>query len=519
MRRIQSSWAILLMLGAGAAEAGLDLPNSQEAPQVIGERIDHQVSGIKRTQNNAIVVRAPNSGLDVAAMMDSISQDQGGDKAKQNANQIAGGSSSLDQIIGGLGAQSPTGENNQLVTETGTPKKGGKGNAQGGSGNGLLIEILQTTVREANGQEVKTAIVKEVGQAQAAATPAATPNGSIAAQAKPTPPTESLMGAKNTTAAAEAVKSTPGAEMTQSLAQTWSATKSVGEPATGSRSAQLAAATVQGEASTGGNSTLAAKAGSGATEVKMSLAAAVTMNAGSGGNGSSPNASTSAVREQKSALAAVTINAGSGATGGAANGTSTRAATAQGAGQGSGAATSAAMPPAITVEAGSNLTSSTRASPAGAVATVVAGTAAGNVTSAEQAARNGGCNCQCMCPAGSFPNEAPAGPAFQLGSMGPSASTLQTQASSGAEGAQAGQSSSSAATSSAAAASSAASTTEAPSVPVQSQIQGNTGGETTAGPAANGLPFNIQTVSLQSRVTVNLGRRLAQPTQTRRGWW
>jgi hypothetical protein len=40
-------------------------------------------------------------------------------------------------------------------------------------------------------------------------------------------------------------------------------------------------------------------------------------------------------------------------------------------------------------------------------------------------------------------------------------------------------------------------------------------GESSAQP----LPFDISTVALQSRVTVNLGRRLAKPTEVKRGWW
>jgi hypothetical protein len=74
-------------------------------------------------------------------------------------------------------------------------------------------------------------------------------------------------------------------------------------------------------------------------------------------------------------------------------------------------------------------------------------------------------------------------------------------------------------------------TSEAVSVPVQSQIQGNSGAQTTVAPPPppppestaslqqNQLPFDINTIALVSRVTVNLGRREAEPTQRKRGWW
>jgi hypothetical protein len=46
-------------------------------------------------------------------------------------------------------------------------------------------------------------------------------------------------------------------------------------------------------------------------------------------------------------------------------------------------------------------------------------------------------------------------------------------------------------------------------------------GTTAAGAEeqVTGLPFDINTLSLQSRVTVDLGRRLVQPTEVKRGWW
>jgi hypothetical protein len=39
-------------------------------------------------------------------------------------------------------------------------------------------------------------------------------------------------------------------------------------------------------------------------------------------------------------------------------------------------------------------------------------------------------------------------------------------------------------------------------------------------PQATGLPFDLNTLSLQSRITVNLGKRVAQPTAAvEKRWW
>ena len=222
----------------------------------MGKRMEHVVSGIK-----GIVDRAPNGGLDAGAILDGIANDQGGENAKSNANagdianQVAGGGSpSLDQIISGLDTKTPAGAKNQSrtpeqgqVTEKELLKEEGKGSAQSASGNGLVIEVGQTTIKEANGQEIKTEIVKEVGQTPAAEASAKTSIESIPAEVRPTPPptpmpgmpakgepaqhppaapappAESLPKAMNTTAAAEAAQSTPAAHVTQSLAEASSA--------------------------------------------------------------------------------------------------------------------------------------------------------------------------------------------------------------------------------------------------------------------------------------------------------
>jgi hypothetical protein len=54
----------------------------------------------------------------------------------------------------------------------------------------------------------------------------------------------------------------------------------------------------------------------------------------------------------------------------------------------------------------------------------------------------------------------------------------------------------------------------------QSQVAANAPAPTAVrDSSAQPLPFDISTVALQSRVTVNLGRRLAKPTEVKRGWW
>ncbi|KAH9873750.1 hypothetical protein IAQ61_004377 [Plenodomus lingam] len=199
----------------------------------------------------------------------------------------------------------------------------------------------------------------------------------------------------------------------------------------------------------------------------------------------------------------------------------------------------------------------------------------GNVSAAEQAAANGGCHCACACPAGSFPMAAPPPPpAFQLGPM-MSMSTMQTVVTPNPETSSAPNNTASSApatptalpptvvttstsasieipfippppatnapfsfsppSSNPGAASPSlppppallSSSTPSPTptnVPLQSQAAADAPPappqdpeSPTTTPAGqqlgnNGLPFDINTIALVSRVTVNLGRRAAEAT-------
>jgi hypothetical protein len=70
---------------------------------------------------------------------------------------------------------------------------------------------------------------------------------------------------------------------------------------------------------------------------------------------------------------------------------------------------------------------------------------------------------------------------------------------------------------------SSATTAAGTSVPAESAVAGTTTSaalpDSTASLQQNQqLPFDISTVALQSRVTVNLGRRLVKPTEAARRW-
>jgi hypothetical protein len=134
------------------------------------------------------------SGLDASALLGGLAQGQASSKGESDkatagdiANQIAGGGSpGLNQIIEGLDKQNEGGAKNQSITqeqgqakEKGEPKKQEQGNGQAGGKEGLAIQIEKTTLLEANGQQIKTEIIKEVGTQSAAAAPA---------EERPTPP-------------------------------------------------------------------------------------------------------------------------------------------------------------------------------------------------------------------------------------------------------------------------------------------------------------------------------------------
>jgi hypothetical protein len=264
MRRLQPSWAILLLIGAvcsllsttfiiltkaqGVVEAGMDLPNARNAPQDLGTRMEHLVSGIDGIQGSAmerrtVVDRAQSGGVDAGALLNSIAQGQekgesgtkAGNIGGDIANQIAGGGSpGIGQIIDGLTEQNQAGAKNQSTspardqTKENAPLKGQDAtNAQNGGGQGLAIQIEQTTVTEANGQQIKTERVKEVGTPSLAAVQSILTPSSMAPEltegkpaATPAAVAESLAQAKNGTTAVEAVKPTPNAHSAQSLAET-----------------------------------------------------------------------------------------------------------------------------------------------------------------------------------------------------------------------------------------------------------------------------------------------------------
>lgn len=224
MRTIRPSWAILLLIGAvradqprtssciltctqGAAEAGLDLTT---VPRIAEKRLEHVVAGLEGTQGSnvegvagpEIVARNP---LDAGALLNGLGQGPEGPTGGSNkpstgnvggdlANQISGGASpSLDQITGGLNGQGQSGANNQSTSQEqgkakGEGNTGGQAGAQSSGGNGIVIQVEKTTIMEANGQQIQTDVVKEVGKQSPAPALAEAPPGAPPAGAQPTPP-------------------------------------------------------------------------------------------------------------------------------------------------------------------------------------------------------------------------------------------------------------------------------------------------------------------------------------------
>ncbi|OAL55809.1 hypothetical protein IQ07DRAFT_178710 [Pyrenochaeta sp. DS3sAY3a] len=335
-----------------------------------------------------------------------------------------------------------------------------------------------------------------------------------------------------------------------------SATLTSGGLAATTTSAVGGAVTVKAGSSGGGNLTLAQVASSGAT------GSPVTVLAGSGSSTSTTGSAIAAGATSGS----VTVLAGSTGSNSSAvaQATAIKSTVKVSAGGSGSVAAAAASSSSTTVSINTAtltkdaLIGASTTTGAGAAVTVKAGSG-GTASAAEQAANNGGCNCQCLCPANSFPMSAPPAQPFQLGSMDPApGNTLQTVASAitisaGGEvppGLQQASSSSTSvsidsatlttdgllagSTTSAAgagvtmvASGNGAITAEAPattSVGLQSQLAADappipTAGGNTATLQQNRLPFDINTVDLQSRVTVNLGRRLAKPTEAKRRWW
>jgi hypothetical protein len=241
------------------------------------------VSGVDRLQDKR------STGVDVSALLNGIAEGQGNSqdqKPKPNtgnigadlANQIAGGGSpSIDQIIGGLAGQGQGAAKNQSVSqeqgqkgasaESNAKEQGAaleKGTAQSSGGNGRLIQIEQTTITEANEQQIKTEIIKDVGQQSAAPAPAQLPPQAPPVEAKPTPPpapvpempsgakptpppapkaeppapkAEQPIEAKNSTIAAASVKSGLAAQASQGAVASVNATVSFMQHYVSTRSA------------------------------------------------------------------------------------------------------------------------------------------------------------------------------------------------------------------------------------------------------------------------------------------
>jgi hypothetical protein len=218
--------------------------------------VENLVSGVDRLEDKR------STGVDAGALLNGIAEGQGNtqdQKPKPNtgnigadlANQIAGGGApSIDQIVGGLAGQGQGGAKNQSASQEQGPalaQGAQQGTAGSSGGNGLAIQIEKTTITEANGQQINTEVIKDVGQqsaapapaqlqpqappAEAKATPPPAPMPEMPSAAKPTPApqaeppapkaeapapkAEQPVQVKNSTAAAEPVKSTLAAQVSQ----------------------------------------------------------------------------------------------------------------------------------------------------------------------------------------------------------------------------------------------------------------------------------------------------------------
>ncbi|KAF1942605.1 hypothetical protein EJ02DRAFT_162973 [Clathrospora elynae] len=551
MRRVTFSWApALLLISAVATEAALNLHNTNASPRIEGKRIENLVSGVDRSQWNPVgeldapaieqtnrlnigniaARTAQGGGLDVDSLLNGVAQEQGPGKSQGGsagkfsardvnasnvggdlANQIAGGSSKgIDTILNDLSGQDQSASQNERAPQEQAnriaPFANSTSKAQSQSN---VIQVVSTIITEGNGQKTATNVI-QAAESKAAAPPSVT-------EAQPTPPTASKpklsAGAQNSTTAVDTAKSSPEAKPTKLAAERLNATTS---PA-------------------------------GITSAKLASVVALSAASSAAGNNTKP-----AITVFPPGATPQGVQVGAGSSKAAINGTKP---------------VITVFPPGATpesVQAGTRLTSSSAAAVKSASRTLGgigtnstrgsgSGTVSNTTAAAEQAAKAGGCNCLCSCPAGSFPMNPPQAPLFQLGSMSAPGSTLQTvasattgvaggQASAGASAAvsttsssssvnlatsavvvsstaatagQSSQSPGSTSTSAAAAGTSSA----APNVPAQSQIASApvptpVPASSTAGTAqrATGLPFNLNTLSLASRVTVQLGRRLAVPT-------
>lgn len=115
--------------------------------------MEHVVSGINGAAASNLISRAQGGGVDASALLNGIAKEQESGKGGNNAP-------GLDQIIGGLAGQNLAGGKNQSASgereqakQKEEPQIQDPANAQQSKGNGLAIQIEQTTVKEANGQE------------------------------------------------------------------------------------------------------------------------------------------------------------------------------------------------------------------------------------------------------------------------------------------------------------------------------------------------------------------------------
>jgi len=223
---------------------------------------------ISRLDIGVIIDKATQSdGLDASVLLDDIAKGQGyaqsqtpgpiaGDIGSDLANQITGGgSTSLDQILSSLqgqgqnSAKSPSAaqeqgqgslqEQGMAMNQSAHGQNQGNGpdrtNTQAGNGGNVqVIQIKETIIQEANGQQIQTEVIEAVEQQSAAVGPVTTPLQAPQAEAQPTPlpaaAVESLSRAKPSTpmaelpaeaksssAVMEAAKPTPGAQTPESM--------------------------------------------------------------------------------------------------------------------------------------------------------------------------------------------------------------------------------------------------------------------------------------------------------------
>jgi hypothetical protein len=232
MRQLRTSLTALLLLGAvstlhrcfismlmtaqGAAGAAFDAHNSAHGVNVEAKRIANLESGNDRLEQydrsnldefadadsqqglGRIVARAAQPlGLDAGALLEETALGQTSAQGQGNTQE---GGSALGQVtpqgqgsvvdISGLLSESTTGQTGSAVSSHDVAgdivnqlaQGQDRGNASSNGDNVKIIQIEKTIILEANGQQIQTDIILEVGQQLAAAAPVTTPP-----PAQPTP--------------------------------------------------------------------------------------------------------------------------------------------------------------------------------------------------------------------------------------------------------------------------------------------------------------------------------------------